>query len=357
MITTKSSTFSLATFYSLANLGWRPIFQQQLELSELDQLIPARVMEHHRTKLELAGEHGTFDLQITPSMPNLTVGDWLLIDEEQRFQRALDRFSCFSRKAPGSDVSEQLIAANVDSAFIVSSLNDDFNLSRIERFLSMVNESSAEPVVVLTKKDRREDFEDLVAQVQALDNLLSVISVNALDQSAREELLPWCSEGRTIVLLGSSGAGKSTLTNTLLQAQIQSTAGIREADSKGRHTTTTRSLLPMDQGALILDTPGMRELQLLASEAGIAATFADIQALADQCRFSDCSHDSEPDCAVQAAMHSGSIDERRLHNYRKLLREQANNSASLAQKRAQDKELGKFYKRVIGESVKHKRGE
>ena len=158
-------------------------------------------------------------------------------------------------------------------------------------------------------------------------------------------------------MLGSSGAGKSTLTNTLLGEEIQATQTIREDDSKGRHTTTARSLIPMRGGAMLLDTPGMRELQLADTAAGVAATFADIEELATQCRFNDCQHQSEPGCAVQTAIEKGDLDERRLSNYEKLMREQALNSASLAERRASDKSLGRFYKKVINESVRNKRGE
>ncbi len=341
---------------SLADLGWHPYFQQQISLEELENTVPARVVAQHRSELEVATENGNHNFPVTPSMPQITVGDWVLLDTTGGFVRLLDRQSCFRRKTAGSQSTEQLIAANVDTAFIVCSLNEDFNLNRIERYLSLIHDAGAEPVVVLTKKDLCDDYEPYQQQVQTLGPLLSVIAVNALEPAARAALLPWCQSGRTVVLLGSSGTGKSTLTNTLLQEQKQATAAIREDDAKGRHTTTGRSLLHLPEGGMVLDTPGMRELQLVDMQSGVLATFADIEELAQQCRFTDCQHHNEPGCAVKAAVESDELDERRLTNYRKLLREQALNAASLAERRASDKALGKFYKRVMGESVKNKRG-
>lgn len=343
--------------YSLADLGWQPFFQQQISLEEFEQLSPARVVEQHRSEIEIISETGKHTLPITSSMPKITVGDWVLIDSDDKFQRMLERNSSFVRKAAGSKLAEQVIAANVDTAFIVCSLNDDFNLNRIERFLSLVNESNAEPVVVLSKEDLCEDPDYYRQQVQKLDGLLPVLSINGTEFDSCEKLKPWCRLGRTIVFLGSSGAGKSTLTNTLLQQNVQATGNIREDDGKGKHTTSNRSLLPMKSGALLLDTPGMRELQLTACEDGVSATFHEIESLASQCRFSDCQHGSEPGCAITKALASGELDERRLKSYQKLLREQAINAASLAQRRASGKQLARLYKGVISQSTKNKRGD
>ena len=343
--------------YSLSDLGWQPFFQQQLTLDELGVLVPMRLVEQHRKEIELIGEGTSLQLALLASMPQMVVGDWILVNAEGGFERLLERSTCFRRIAAGHQKEEQLIAANVDTAFIVCSLNDDFNLNRIERFLALAHEAGVEPVVILTKKDLCDEFESKLEQVQSLASLLAVEAVNSLHEETREVLAPWCRSGHTIVMLGSSGAGKSTLTNTLLGEEIQATQTIREDDSKGRHTTTARSLIPMRGGAMLLDTPGMREPQLADTAAGVAATFADIEELATQCRFNDCQHQSEPGCAVQTAIEKGDLDERRLSNYEKLMREQALNSASLAERRASDKSLGRFYKKVINESVRNKRGE
>ncbi|MGI9289515.1 MAG: ribosome small subunit-dependent GTPase A [Pseudomonadales bacterium] len=341
---------------SLANLGWQPFYQQQLSLDEWETAIPARVIEQHKSEIEVATEAGAQTLSLTYSMPPLTVGDWVLLDAERFFLRALERHSCFRRKAAGSKVSEQLIAANVDTAFIVCSLNDDFNLNRIERYLSIVNNANAEPVVVLSKMDLCPEPVNLSSMVQGLDSLLCVETVNCLSADSVSALLPWCQSGKTVVLLGSSGAGKSALTNTLLGSNQQLTGTIRENDAKGRHTTTRRSLLTMPDGAMILDTPGMRELQLADCEEGVATTFSDVEDLARNCRFGDCQHENEPDCAVRKAIDSGELDERRFLNYCKLSREQALNGASLAQRRASDRQLGRYYKRVQRASQEAKRG-
>ncbi len=336
------------TRLSLAELGWRPFFQQQLSLEKWDY--PAyRVFAQHRSRLDLVGEQGGLDLELHPDMPAITVGDWLLLTPEGRFDQLLDRKSLFRRKAAGTRVDEQLIAANVDTLFIVTSLNEDLNPSRIERYLSLANEAGAEPVIILSKSDLCEDIEVMRRDVQALDPLLMIETVNCLDPADAGKLAPWCETGQTVALLGSSGVGKSTLVNTLLGGAVQSTAAIREDDSKGRHTTTGRSLHLMPGGGLMLDTPGMREIQLADCDEGISATFSDITALAEKCRFGNCQHDSEPGCAVKKAIDQGELDERRLFNYRKLMREQAFNSASLAEKRARDKSFGKMVKTVLSE--------
>jgi len=347
----------VANDFSLLSLGWQTFFQQQLTLEEWGVLNPARVMEQHRGSVEVRDAHGLHTLPLLQSMPGLTVGDWVLLTGDAQFVRALERKSIFKRKAAGSKLAEQLIAANVDTAFIVSSLNEDFNLNRIERFLSVAHQAGSEAVLILSKLDLCPEADALREQAQRLDSRLCVEAVNCLRQSSVAALAPWCRPGQTIVVIGSSGAGKSTLSNALLGTAVQDTGSIREDDAKGRHTTTRRSLLLMPSGGLILDTPGMRELQLADCEEGVAATFADIEELATRCRFGDCSHDSEPGCAVRQAIEAERLDERRLRSYRKLAREQAMNAASLAQRRASFRKQGRYYKRVISETKQIKRGE
>ncbi len=339
---------------SLADLGWRPFFQQQLSLEDLELFSPARIIEQHKSQIDIICESDIFAVPTTSSMPPLTVGDWILLDENRHFSRLLERQSCFKRKSPGTKIAEQLIATNVDTAFIVCSLNQDFNLNRIERYLSIVYEAGVEPVIVLSKADLCSEPEDFKDQVQQLNSALCVELVNALDADSVSVLQAWCQPGNTIVMLGSSGAGKSTLTNRLMGNEAQETNAIREDDGKGRHTTTRRSLLRMPGGALIIDTPGMREIQLSGNEEGLAETFSDIEDLAMTCRFADCQHEAEPGCKVRAAIDNGELDERRLDNYLKLSREQALNAASIAERRGTDKKLGRYYKKVIKESLKLK---
>jgi ribosome biogenesis GTPase len=341
--------------YSLPQLGWQPFFQSQLTLDEWQQFTIARVITHQRSSITLMSTSGTHSLQLTPAMPAMTVGDWVLLDQAGHFHRALERLSLFSRKAAGSKVSTQLIAANIDTVFIVSSLNQDFNLNRIERYLAMAREAGVVPVVVLSKLDCCDNPDEFCRQVQAIDPLLAVVSVNGLSPESVSQLKPWCGTGNTVALLGSSGVGKSTLINTLAGSTLQHTQPIREDDAKGRHTTTGRFLHLLPAGGLLLDTPGMRELQLADCEHGIEQTFSEISELAMQCRFSDCRHEDEPGCAVRAAIDAGTLEPRRLSSYLKLMREQALNKSTLAEKRARDRNLGRFYRSVLAEKRQRKK--
>ncbi len=337
----------MATQYSLSQLGWHHFFQQQLSLEEYETCTPARVVGQERSLLHLLTVNGKQELPLTPAMPEVTVGDWLLLDGEHRFHRRLERCSLFSRKAAGTRVNRQLIAANIDTVFVVSSMNQDFNLNRFERYLTLANEADVEAVIVLTRLDGCDHPEDYRLLSQSLGESLQVVAVNSLDRQSVNQLLPWCRMGKTIAFLGSSGVGKSTLINTLFGYDMQRTQSIREDDDKGRHTTTGRSLHLLPSGALLLDTPGMRELQIAECEHGIEETFSEITVLAQQCKFSDCHHQGEPGCAVRMAIEAGKLDERRLESYHKLIREQAFNTASLAARRAQDREFGRYVRSVL----------
>ncbi|GIU50746.1 putative ribosome biogenesis GTPase RsgA 2 [Shewanella sairae] len=353
-LTTQSPTE--APLRSLKQLGWNGFFQQQLITESVDYACIARVSAHHRSQYQLLTESGELSLAIHQNMPEMTVGDWLLLDKQHQFVSLLERHSLFSRKAAGSKVEQQLIAANLDWVFIVSSLNDDFNINRIERYLALVNEAKVTPVIVLTKVDLCADLTPYIEALRELDAGLLIETVNGLDKQSTQALSHYCSEGKTVAFIGSSGVGKSTLVNAMLGESNQVTSAIREDDSKGRHTTTSRSLHLTHSGGLLLDTPGMRELQLADCEDGLNETFADVVEYAKQCRFADCQHELEPGCAVQAAIANGQLSERRLHSFQKLMREQALNGASIAEKRAKDKSLSKMYKRVQGNARANKRG-
>ena len=339
----------------LTHLGWKPFFQQQLSQDELADGTPGRVMARGRSNVEVLTADGSVHLALNPAMSDLTTGDWIVLGRDGAFLRRLERSTLFARKAAGERARTQFVAANIDTAFIVSSMNRDFNLNRIERYLALASEAGAAAVLVLTKSDLCQEPEEFVLGAQNLDPGLVVLAVNALDHESAGILLPWCGPGNTVAFLGSSGVGKSTLVNTLFGNDVQSTAGIREEDSKGRHTTTARTLHRLPNGGLLLDTPGMRELQLVACEGGIEDVFEEIVQLATRCRFADCQHDGEPGCAVLAAVEEGQVDQRRLDNYRKLLREQAFNDASLAERRDKDRKLGRFYRSVLSDKQRMKR--
>ncbi|GAB2646570.1 ribosome small subunit-dependent GTPase A [Vibrio panuliri] len=341
---------------TLNQLGWNNLFHQQLTLDDLEHHQLARISEHHRSGYTLLTESGSANIAAHKALPDMTVGDWVVLDAQSQFIRLLERQSLFSRKAAGSKVSEQLIAANVNTLFIVCSLNDDFNLSRIERYLSIAHDADVEPVIVLTKADLCTDIDEKRAQVQSLDPMLFVEVVNALDPEQCQQLTAWCKQGKTVAFMGSSGVGKSTLVNSLLGEETQETGGIREHDSKGRHTTTSRSLHLLPSGGVLIDTPGMRELQIHDCADGVEQTFSDVQALVERCRFSDCQHNNEPGCAVTKALDAGEIDERRVNNYFKLMREQEWNGSTLAEQRSKSKQFAKYCRTVQSESRSRKQG-
>ncbi|MBY6202768.1 ribosome small subunit-dependent GTPase A [Maritalea mobilis] len=329
---------------ALSRLGWQAFFAQQTTVDDMARTPPVRVVEVHRNGLHVIGDG--IDTLIPPG-PEATVGDWLLFEADApRQSRVLHRKSLFSRRAPGKERKLQLIASNVDTAFVVTSCNLDFNVARLERFIALAFEAEVTPVIVLTKIDLCEDVSPYLDAARAISDRVAVVAVNALSEQPVAALSDWCRPGQTVAFLGSSGVGKSTLVNALFHADRVATQAIREDDSKGRHTTTRRELHITPEGCAVLDTPGMRELQLADAERGIEDVFADITALAAGCRFNDCQHETEPGCAVLAAVEAGEIAPSRLDRWRKLAAEDRFNSASLAERRAGDKAFGKMVRGV-----------
>jgi ribosome biogenesis GTPase len=259
----------------------------------------------------------------------------------------LARKSLFKRKAAGTGRRVQLIAANVDTLLIVTSCNQDFNVARLERYLALAREAEVTPLVVLTKADLVDDTHDYVAAAARLMPGLFVECLDARDGEAASRLAPWCGPGQTVALVGSSGVGKSTLVNALAGEGRQAVAGIREDDARGRHTTTGRSMHRLAAGGFMIDTPGMRELQLTDVGAGIEDVFADVVETAARCRFADCRHENEPGCAVRAAIDAGDLDLDRLVRFRKLLAEDARNSATLRERRARERGFGRMVKSIM----------
>ncbi len=336
----------------LAALGWNRFFSAQMTSEELERHLPVRVMAAHRGLLDVAGDG--MSLAIPSYLPGAetdedhpTVGDWLLVDRKAlRPVRLLERTSLFRRRAPGTGRKLQLIAANVDTLLIVSSCNQDFNIARLERFLVLARDAGVTPVVILTKADLVENPDTYAAAARTLQPGMLVETVNALDAPSVASIAAWCGKGQTVAFVGSSGVGKSTLINTLTGSDGIVTRTIRADDDKGRHSTTARALHRLQQGGWLLDTPGMRELQLIDAADGIDMVFEDIVALAGSCRFADCTHESEPGCAVKSAIEAGELDPERLKRWRKLAAEEVFNSESLAERRARDRAFGKRVRAV-----------
>ena len=311
----------------LRGLGWRSFFSEQVSAEERQQCHPVRVMAVHRGQLAVAG--AGFQNSITPyirgALPtddHPTVGDWVLVDDASlQPTRVLGRLNLFKRRGAGDQRKEQMIAANVDTLFIVASCNMDFNIARLERYLVLARDVGVNPVVVLTKIDLTETPGDYVAAVRAIEPGLVVEAVNGRDPDSAARLAVWCGIGQTVALLGSSGVGKSTLVNTLRGSNSIATQAIRAGDETGRHTTTVRQMHRLAGGGWLLDTPGMRELHLSDAGAGVSEVFDDFVSVAQNCRFSDCAHKKEPGCAVQQALADGTLDAERFARWRKLLAE------------------------------------
>jgi ribosome biogenesis GTPase len=342
----------------LIDLGLDSFFQRQVTDADSKTTVPVRVMNVHRSGIHIVGDNIDQYLGFPGNTHTIecTSGDWLLFDPlTQRVVRRLDRKSLFTRRAPGTDRREQLIAANIDTLFIVSSCNQDFNEARLERYLAIARAAQVMPVIVLTKADLVDDPQEFIDRARKLALGVQVEAVNALQVETLSCLEPWLKGGQTVALLGSSGVGKSTLTNTFAGTQDVTTQPIREDDARGRHTTTSRSMHQLQGGAWLLDTPGMRELQLTGVKTGIEDVFAEISELAEACRFTDCAHENEPGCAIQRAINEGGIEPGRLARWRKLAREEALNSRTIAERRARDKKLGRLYKTIINDK-KAKKG-
>lgn len=324
---------------TIETLGWQQHFAQQISADDLAATPPARVTEVHRNELRVVGDD--IDASIPPD-PGVTVGDWILFDPvNPKMSRLLERKSLIKRRAPGSDRREQLIAANIDTIFIVSSCNQDFNVARLERYVILAFEAEITPVILLTKTDLCDDAEKYVAEARSISDLVPVVTVDARGDEPKTKLAEWCGQGQTIAFLGSSGVGKSTLTNALAGGQLAETGAIREDDAKGRHTTTRRQLYIVPGGCVILDTPGVRELQLTDVASGIDDVFADLRDLTTQCRFRNCQHVAEPGCAVLEAIKTGAVDQTRYDRWRSLLEEEAFNSANLAGRKSKGKSQNK----------------
>ncbi len=316
-----------STDETLEELGWNTSFSEQVSEEEARECHPVRVMAVHRGKIAVTGACGQhsitpYILGALPSDDHPTVGDWLLVDNATLQPiRVLQRMNLFKRRAPGNPRQEQMIAANIDTLFIVASCNQDFSVARLERYLVLAREVGVSPVVILTKTDLTETPGTFAAAARAIEPGLRIEVINGRDPASAARLAAYCGKGKTVALLGSSGVGKSTLVNTLRGSDSIATRSIRASDDTGRHTTTVREMHRLDHGGWLLDTPGMRELQLSDAGAGISEVFDDFVLAANGCRFSNCTHESEPGCAVQEAIGDGRLTSKRFNRWRQLAAE------------------------------------
>ena len=283
-----------------------------------------------------------------PAVGDFVMADWNKSGGNAVIHHVLPRKSCFIRKAAGEKNEEQVVAANIDTVFLCMSLNNDFNLRRLERYISIAWSSGAVPVVVLTKSDLCGELDQKLMEVSLAAAGMDILVTNTVDQNGYEQIYPYLIEGKTVAFIGSSGVGKSTLINCLLGEKHLDTNGVRK-DDKGRHTTTRRELILLPSGGMVIDTPGMRELGMWDAEAGIDQTFADIEKLAERCRFRDCTHSGrEPGCAVQEAAERGELSIDRLRSWQKLMNENRymeNSQGYLAEKKQKFKNIAKINKR------------
>jgi ribosome biogenesis GTPase len=321
----------------------------------------ARVISEHKERYTVQDDKGVYSAEITGNLRFSAdsredfpaVGDWVEISKfEEDFciiTKILDRKTMLARKSIGDYGDKQIIATNIDFAFIMQAVDRDFNINRIERYVSLVRSGGIEPIIVLNKIDLLEDGElqEIIKSLEERQNDIDVLAVSNLNGNGIDELKQIMEPSKTYCLVGSSGVGKSTLINTLMGKELLDTMSLSDATNKGRHTTTRRELIILEDGSIIIDTPGMREVGMADSESGIEITFEEIAELSENCRFADCNHESEPGCAIREAIENGDLDEGLFENYKKLERENRHYNATVAERRKKDKEFGKMVKGVM----------
>lgn len=341
----------------LESLGWDPTWEEHLSGMAIEGAFPGRVSSLSGRRYALAGRDGEIDAILSGSFRYASeaagdlpcVGDWVVVQKRSdvhpyEIVSILPRRNKLSRKVSGKTSVEQLIAANIDTVFIVTSADEDFNVKRLERYLALAYEIDALPVIILNKIDTCDDPDAYLSHDRLASLDVPILGISARDGHNIDALDTYLGIGRTIVLLGSSGVGKSTIINRLLGSERQAVGEIRSSDGKGRHITTSRELIVLPGGGIMIDNPGIREIQLWSSDHGLSRTFQDITDLSYDCRFRDCRHDVEPGCAVMFAVDSGALPRERLENYRKLMREQEylELRRNTHERRKQDRKFGKL---------------
>jgi ribosome biogenesis GTPase len=349
--------------YDLSTLGWNPVFEQEFESYKRDVALPGRVaLEYqglYRIFYEggelLAEVTGRFRYQARNRSDFPAVGDWVAVTPttggKAIIHGVLPRRSKFSRKVAGEVTEEQIVATNVDTVFLVHGLDNNYKLRRIERYLTLAFDSGAKPVIILSKSDLCDEPEARLLEARQAAAGVPVHAVSSRLNQGIEQLSQYLERGRTIGFLGSSGVGKSTLINRLIGEERQKTRDVREGDDRGRHTTVHRELIVLPGGGLLIDTPGMRELQLWDVDDGLSGTFADIEQIAAICRFSDCRHETEPGCAVLEAVERHEIDPLRLGNFKRMQREveyleSRRDTRLFADRKAREKRVHKSFNRM-----------